>query len=192
MAKEKERIMTSHQADDYDAAQPDPRKPERPNNQTKGKMKTETRNETVKQRLEYLRGELRAERISYGELAELADLKAHIEPGDVELLEAAGVPEFPDENAPKHTPGDWQTVFRNGDFVMLGGNGQTVFMIGDTRRLIPSLEDRRVIEGAPGMLNALTVAQATIERLQRHAPGSANGTLDVIRAAIARATGGEI
>ncbi len=45
-------------------------------------------------RLEYLRGELRAERISYGELAELQGLAAHIEPGDVELLEAAGVPEF--------------------------------------------------------------------------------------------------
>lgn len=50
----------------------------------------------IKQRLEYLRGELRAERISYGELAELQSLAGHIEPGDVELLEAAGVPEFPE------------------------------------------------------------------------------------------------
>ena len=41
-------------------------------------------------RLEYLRGELRAERISYGELSELQSLSAHIDPGDVELLEAAG------------------------------------------------------------------------------------------------------
>lgn len=48
-----------------------------------------------KLRLEYLRNELRAERISYGELAELQDLAAHIAPGDVELLEPAGVPEFP-------------------------------------------------------------------------------------------------
>jgi hypothetical protein len=37
---------------------------------------------------------LRAERISYGEIAELADLAEHIAPGDVELLEAAGIPEF--------------------------------------------------------------------------------------------------
>lgn len=51
----------------------------------------------IKERLEYLRGELRAERISMGELAELQGLAAHIEPGDVELLEAAGVPEFADE-----------------------------------------------------------------------------------------------
>lgn len=46
-----------------------------------------------KKRLEYLRGEIRAERISYGELKELQSLAAYIEPGDVELLEAAGVPE---------------------------------------------------------------------------------------------------
>jgi len=48
---------------------------------------------TIPERLEYLRGELRAERISYGELAELQGLTDHIEAGDLELLEAAGVPE---------------------------------------------------------------------------------------------------
>lgn len=47
----------------------------------------------IYQRLEYLRGELRAERISYGELAELAELAPHIAVGDVELAEAAGIPE---------------------------------------------------------------------------------------------------
>lgn len=47
----------------------------------------------AKRRLEYLRGELRAERMSYGEVAELQGLADYIEPGDVELLEAAGVPE---------------------------------------------------------------------------------------------------
>jgi hypothetical protein len=44
-------------------------------------------------RLEYLRSELRAERISYGELAELQSLIPHINPDDTELLEAAGVQE---------------------------------------------------------------------------------------------------
>lgn len=53
---------------------------------------------TPRERLEYLRGELRAERISYGELAELESLREHIEPGDVELLEAAGVPEHDEED----------------------------------------------------------------------------------------------
>jgi len=47
-----------------------------------------------KERLEELRIELRAERISYGELVELQSLAEHIDRGDVELLEAAGVNEF--------------------------------------------------------------------------------------------------
>jgi hypothetical protein len=51
----------------------------------------------ISQRLEYLRGELRGERISLGELIELQNLASHIDPGDTELLEAAGVPEFPDD-----------------------------------------------------------------------------------------------
>lgn len=51
------------------------------------------RRDAIQQRLEYLRGELHAERISYGELAELQSLVEHIAPDDVELLEAAGVPE---------------------------------------------------------------------------------------------------
>jgi len=50
----------------------------------------------MRQRLEYLRGELRAECISYDEIVELQSLAAHIDADDVELLEAAGVPEFED------------------------------------------------------------------------------------------------
>jgi hypothetical protein len=53
--------------------------------------------EKIKQRLEYLRGEIQAERISYGEVAELQDLAPHIDSGDVELLQWAGVPEFPED-----------------------------------------------------------------------------------------------
>ena len=52
----------------------------------------------IQGRLEYLRGEIEAERISYGEIAELQDLAAHIDPSDVLLLEWAGVPEFPEED----------------------------------------------------------------------------------------------
>jgi hypothetical protein len=48
---------------------------------------------TVKERLEYLRGEIEAECISYGEIAELQSLAKHIDPGDMLLLEWAGVPE---------------------------------------------------------------------------------------------------
>lgn len=49
--------------------------------------------ETTEQRLERLRQTLRAEVMSYGDYAELQDLAQEIEPGDVELLEPAGVPE---------------------------------------------------------------------------------------------------
>ena len=44
-------------------------------------------------RLEELRMEIRAERIGYGELAELHNLSEYIDEGDVELLQWAGVPE---------------------------------------------------------------------------------------------------
>jgi len=47
----------------------------------------------AKEKLEYLRAKLRLESISYGELVELGYLVKYIEPNDIELLEAAGVPE---------------------------------------------------------------------------------------------------
>ncbi len=47
----------------------------------------------IKARLEYLRGEIEAERISYGEINELVGLAKYILPGDNLLLEWAGVPE---------------------------------------------------------------------------------------------------
>lgn len=47
----------------------------------------------IKERLEYLRTELRAERISYSELLELESLIPHIDKNDIELLQAAGVDE---------------------------------------------------------------------------------------------------
>lgn len=58
-----------------------------------GRSIAQTKREQIQKRLEYLRGELRAERISYGELAELQSLAEHIAADDTELLEAAGVPE---------------------------------------------------------------------------------------------------
>jgi len=46
-----------------------------------------------KARLEYLRGEIEAERISYDEINELQSLADHIEADDTLLLQWAGVPE---------------------------------------------------------------------------------------------------
>ena len=42
---------------------------------------------SIKQRLEYLRKQIKQENISYGEILELQSLEEHIEDGDVELLQ---------------------------------------------------------------------------------------------------------
>ncbi len=54
--------------------------------------------------------------------------------------------------------------------------------------------DVRLLCAAPELLNALTIAQATIDRLTvRHGPfSSSDGTMSVIRTAIARAMGTSI
>lgn len=49
-------------------------------------------------RLEYLRGEIRAERISWSEIAELQSLADHIPPDDIELLEWAIGPDGPEDD----------------------------------------------------------------------------------------------
>ena len=50
-------------------------------------------NKAITKRLKYLRKEIEAERISYGEIAELQSLAKYIDPSDVLLLEWAGVKE---------------------------------------------------------------------------------------------------
>lgn len=57
------------------------------------KRKEDTSKLIAKKRLEELRNEILAERISYSELVELESLQEHIEPDDVLLLQWAGVPE---------------------------------------------------------------------------------------------------
>jgi len=47
----------------------------------------------IKKRLEYLRQEIRKEKISYGEIVELQSLVKYIDKGDIELLQWAGVKE---------------------------------------------------------------------------------------------------
>lgn len=49
--------------------------------------------DTIANRLEYLRGEIRAERISMSEILELQALTPYIDRDDTELLEWAGVSE---------------------------------------------------------------------------------------------------
>ena len=48
---------------------------------------------SIKSRLEYLRKEIEAERISMGEILELQSLVKYIDPSDILLLQWAGVKE---------------------------------------------------------------------------------------------------
>lgn len=49
----------------------------------------------TKARLEYLRGEIEKECLSFGEIVELQSLREYIEPSDVQLLAWADVAEEP-------------------------------------------------------------------------------------------------
>jgi hypothetical protein len=62
-------------------------------------------NQNIKSRLEEIRIEIRAERISQGEIHELQSLAEHIDKNDVELLEWAGVDEFEEDDI-EYTLGD--------------------------------------------------------------------------------------
>jgi hypothetical protein len=62
--------------------------------QEEGYALTAGSDDDIPARLEYLRSQIEAECISTGELIELQGLAEHIDRGDVQLLEWAGVPEF--------------------------------------------------------------------------------------------------
>lgn len=115
-------------------------------------------------RLEHLRGELRAERISYGDLVELQSLAAEIDPSDVELLEAAGVPEHDDDlRARFDAPLRLRIIIDNQDAADAPESPFTLNLFTDDTDGTPSLEpwdlDSGCIVGAsiPDMLRTLAL-----------------------------------
>lgn len=125
-------------------------------------------NHRIHARLDQLRAELRAERISYGELAELQDLADFIDPSDTELLEAAGVPEIPTEPgmnekqhrirsttdemlAARHDPEPW--VDRNGDRYAHPRLTGASLSFEPRVECIPSRDPYPYVEVAPGVGN---------------------------------------
>ena len=96
------------------------------------------------------------------------------------------------ETKTQSTPGPWKVGnCKNMSFPIIPDCRSPIALAFTAYNGLPIETDRanaRLIAQAPALLNALEVAEATINRLERHAPGSANGTLDVIRAAIAEAT----
>lgn len=55
----------------------------------------------------------------------------------------------------KHTNGPWHVDTSNGEWALRNSTGEIVFLIGDNRRLIPTLDDRKLIAAAPELLEAL-------------------------------------
>ena len=89
----------------------------------------------------------------------------------------------------QHTPGPWRAVgtdvFAPSKRVAQCDDRLDIHFRGE------ALANARLFAAAPDLLEAAELAEATIERLQggARAFSSANGTLDVLRAAIARAKG---
>lgn len=95
----------------------------------------------------------------------------------------------------KHTPGPWKiddsgSMIETEHPVNLRGEYEHICDFRPDLAGNINEANARLIAASPTLYDALEMAQATIERLQRHAPGSADGTLDVIRKALTKATAG--
>lgn len=92
----------------------------------------------------------------------------------------------------QHTPGPW--AIESGGlnrYVVEESTGNVLASLNypSHRDIDNERANARLIAAAPELLQALELAKATIERLHRHAPNSAKGTLDVVSSAIAKAQG---
>ena len=135
--------------------------------------------QATKDRLEYLRGEIEAERISYGDLVELQNLSDHIEPGDVQLLQWAGVPEEQAKQvpAPRYRFGStwtedsgargvhvWDTTKEQRESLLCslvshdGGD--------DPHDVAPFVQIMKALNAYPSMVAALTSALEFMQRVE--------------------------
>jgi hypothetical protein len=142
----------------------------------------------IKTRLEYLRGELRAERISYGELAELQSLAAWIDQGDVELLEAAGVPEFPTvEPYAMATIGEQVFDFTYEQIAKFKPGGANFRRLRDLQAAGEALRDQATLyAAAPALAEALQILLET-RCFRNDLSAEHHAVLDKARAALALA-----
>lgn len=108
-------------------------------------------------RLEELRAILRSETISYGELAELQSLAQHIDPGDVELLEAAGVP----EQTPSYKEHCTKAPVRVEPFLGKGGGVCVCVTTAQEKNIVATIHKDRSGHWSDGMdqANAALIAE---------------------------------
>ena len=107
----------------------------------------------AKKRLEQLRTEIREERISYGEIAELESLKKYIDPNDVELLEWAGVPEFDEDE----------------DNYAKGGKVKHIFEVGQTISY-PITKSTKLDKGVKNLFNKYAEKELVIDEIITDTP----------------------
>ncbi len=116
---------------------------------------------------------------------ELQSLASHIAPGDVELLEAAGVPEHPEAS---HTPGPW-IVAQHGDQLNIEGRYTAVARtIGEIDATVRA--DFALIAAAPDLLTELETVLKRLDMEPTDAVFPCSAMREDIRAAIAKARGG--
>lgn len=150
----------------------------------------------ITERLEHLRAELRAERISYGELHELQCLgeQGHIPEHDVELREAAGLPEFPEEQA-NHTPGEWLVGINSNtgtDCLEIYARGGQMTVCAGLGNGPEAEANARLIAAAPALLEACQFALKFCEHERKETGGAIAGSnCHTLRRAISQATGKE-
>jgi hypothetical protein len=156
------------------------------------KNTTQPTPEQIAARLEYLRGEINAERISYGQIAELQGLAEYIDPDDVQLLEWAGVPEQPEARDVYATARDFN---KRNEWDINAAEALAVEVLTDAN----AHAEVRLYKAAPELLAALRSLLVIVDRINldtyAHAgpvgPGQSRDWKEQVdaRAAIARATG---
>lgn len=113
----------------------------------------------IKRRLNSIRKSIRAERVSYGELAELQGLAVHIPTSDLELLEAAGVRE---ENVERYHVEGSSCADRNESHYVFEGKFPP-FVVHDNHLREPvaaDFYDRKLAQRLSDILNTCAVAGA--------------------------------
>lgn len=109
---------------------------------------------------------------------------------NAENAKSARVPEHADT---KHSPAPWHINTACGEFRIEDAKGQTVFLIGDERRLIPMPADQKIIASAPALLEALKACEHELtEALTPEGiKAGACTAIKAARAALALAEGGK-
>ena len=86
--------------------------------------------------------------------------------------------------ATKHTRGPWQCSTSANGLLVSKTSGEVVAQF----KVAPTKDDAALIAAATEMLEALQLAEATIERLAPNGSRATQGTRDVISAVILKAT----